>query len=174
MFCRSLFVLLSFLFRPLCFLFFYDLRILITLLVSSNSSFIVQLFKDYNKRRRVNLIHSCTTGTDTCTLQGRIQDFKLGGALKKLRRAEGVFRVKNHDFTPKNHIFPILGGRAKYLGYFMWKITILRLASWVSRFRLRGLRGRRNGQGHHWNRYWIAISGSQSGSRQRPSCSDWT
>ena len=44
--------------------------------------------------------------------QGRIQDFKLGGAhIKKLRRAEGgaknvgVFRVKNHDFTPKNHIF---------------------------------------------------------------------
>ena len=44
--------------------------------------------------------------------QGRIQDFKLGGAhLKKLRRAEGgaknfeVFRVKNHDFTQKNYIF---------------------------------------------------------------------
>ena len=44
--------------------------------------------------------------------QGRIQDFKLRGAhLKKLRRAEGgakilgVFRVKNHDFTPKDHIF---------------------------------------------------------------------
>ena len=43
----------------------------------------------------------------------QIQDFELGGAhLKKLRRAEGcakmfvVFRVKNHDFTPKNHIFP--------------------------------------------------------------------
>jgi hypothetical protein len=40
--------------------------------------------------------------------QWRIQDFKLEGAhLKKLRRAEGgakivgVFRVKNHDFTPK-------------------------------------------------------------------------
>ena len=36
-----------------------------------------------------------------------------GGAyLKKLCRAEGgakiveVFRVKNHDFTPKNHFFP--------------------------------------------------------------------
>ena len=44
--------------------------------------------------------------------QGRIQDFKLGGAhLKKLRRAErganffGVFRVNNHDFTPTNLIF---------------------------------------------------------------------
>ena len=45
--------------------------------------------------------------------QGRIQDFKLGGGahLKKLRRAEGgakffgVFRVKNHHFTPKNHIY---------------------------------------------------------------------
>jgi hypothetical protein len=44
-------------------------------------------------------------------VQVRIQDFKLGGVLKKLRRAEGgakivgVFRVKNHNFTPKNHIF---------------------------------------------------------------------
>jgi hypothetical protein len=43
--------------------------------------------------------------------QGRIQDFKL-------RRAVGgaklfwVFRVKNHDFTPKNHFFSILGGGA--------------------------------------------------------------
>jgi hypothetical protein len=57
---------------------------------------------------------------DICThsKQGRIQDFKLGGAdLKKLRRAEGgakmfrVFRVKNHDFTPKNRIFSNCGGR---------------------------------------------------------------
>ena len=47
-----------------------------------------------------------------CEFKGRIQDFKLGGVhLKKLRRAEGgakfvgVFRVKNHDFTQKNHIF---------------------------------------------------------------------
>ena len=37
--------------------------------------------------------------------------------LKKLRRAEGganifgVFRVKNHDFTPKNHIFSNCEGR---------------------------------------------------------------
>ena len=41
-----------------------------------------------------------------------------GGAhLEKLRRVEGgakivgVFRVKNHDFTPKNHIFSNCGGR---------------------------------------------------------------
>jgi hypothetical protein len=45
-------------------------------------------------------------------MQGQIQDFKLGGAhLKKLHRAVGgakifgVFRVKNHDFMPKNLIF---------------------------------------------------------------------
>ena len=50
--------------------------------------------------------------------QGRIQDFKLGGVhLKNLRRAQegvnifGIFRVKNHDFTPKNHIFSNCGGR---------------------------------------------------------------
>ena len=47
------------------------------------------------------------------TLQtGADPGFQVRGAqLKKLRRAEGgakivwVFRVKNHDFTPKNHIF---------------------------------------------------------------------
>ena len=38
--------------------------------------------------------------------------------LKKLHRAEGganifgVFRVKNHDFMPKNHIFSNFRGRA--------------------------------------------------------------
>jgi hypothetical protein len=39
MFCRSLFVLLYFFFWPLCCLFFFDIRILITPFVSSNSSF---------------------------------------------------------------------------------------------------------------------------------------
>jgi hypothetical protein len=42
-----------------------------------------------------------------------MKDFKLGGGahLKKLRRVEGgakcfgVFRVKNNDIKPKNHIF---------------------------------------------------------------------
>jgi hypothetical protein len=37
-FCRSLFVLLSFFFWPLCCLSFFDLRILIASLISSNSS----------------------------------------------------------------------------------------------------------------------------------------
>ena len=51
--------------------------------------------------------------------------FQVSGAhLQKLRRAEGgakivgVFRVKNHDFTPKNHIFPILGGAREIFGVF--------------------------------------------------------
>ena len=41
-----------------------------------------------------------------------------GVHLKKLRHAEGdakifgVFRVKNHDFTPKNHIFSNFRGGA--------------------------------------------------------------
>ena len=66
----------------------------------------------------------------TILVQERIQDFKLGGGgrahLKKLRRAEGgakivgVFRVKNHDFTPKNLIFFQLRREArKFVGYFV-------------------------------------------------------
>ena len=45
-------------------------------------------------------------------IPGADPGFQVRGAhLKKLRRAEGgakifgVFRVKNHDFTPKNHNF---------------------------------------------------------------------
>ena len=51
--------------------------------------------------------------------QGRIQDFKLGGALKKnapsggRREIFGVFRVKNRDFMPKIIFFPILGEGAR-------------------------------------------------------------
>ena len=59
----------------------------------------------------------CTTNYIHDSNQGRIQDFKLGGVhLKKLRRAEGgvkffwVFRVKNRNFTSKNHIYFNLGG----------------------------------------------------------------
>jgi hypothetical protein len=48
------------------------------------------------------------------SLAGADPGFQVGGGnahLKKLRQAEGgaknvgVFRVKNHDFTPKKHIF---------------------------------------------------------------------
>ena len=53
----------------------------------------------------------------TRTGTGADPGFQARGAhFKKLCRAEGganifgVFRVKKHDFTPKNHIFPILGG----------------------------------------------------------------
>jgi hypothetical protein len=56
-----------------------------------------------------------------CIYQGRIQDFKVGAHLKKWCRAEGgtqffgVFRVENHDFTPKNHIFSNCGGKLEDL-----------------------------------------------------------
>jgi hypothetical protein len=44
-----------------------------------------------------------------------------------MRRAEGgakifgIFRVKNHDFTPKNHIFSNCGGRCEIFGVFRVK-----------------------------------------------------
>ena len=48
---------------------------------------------------------------------GADRGFQVRGVAHKVRRAEGgakivgVFRVKNHDFTPKSHIFfTILGG----------------------------------------------------------------
>jgi hypothetical protein len=37
----------------------------------------------------------------------------------------GVFRVKNHDFTPKNPIFPILGVAREIFGVFHVKNQII-------------------------------------------------
>ena len=51
--------------------------------------------------------------------QGWIQDFKLGGALKIIAPSGGRrgncwgIRVKNHDFTPKNHFFSNFRGGAR-------------------------------------------------------------
>jgi hypothetical protein len=61
-----------------------------------------------------------------CLVGPKFEKIKLLGEahLKRMRRAErganifGVFCVKNHDFTPKNHIFPILGGAHEIFGVF--------------------------------------------------------
>ena len=65
----------------------------------------------------------CISGADP-----GFQVREVGSRLKKIRRAEGgakmfgVFRVKNHDFTPKKIIFfPIAEGGAKYFGVFCVK-----------------------------------------------------
>ena len=65
------------------------------------------------------LLSTCRYILEYALDQGRIQDFKLGGggALKKIAPSRGrheifgVFRVKNHDFTPKNLTFFNCRGR---------------------------------------------------------------
>jgi hypothetical protein len=74
--------------------------------------------------------------------------FQVRGGVdfKKLRRAEGgteifgVFRVKNYNFMPKNHIFSNCGGRREIFGVFRVKnhdftpknhIYFLRLQSYL-------------------------------------------
>jgi hypothetical protein len=60
------------------------------------------------------------TTTKKVTYSGADPGFQVRGEdLTKLRRAEGaakivgVFRVKNHDFPPKNHIFSNFKGGAR-------------------------------------------------------------
>ena len=61
-------------------------------------------------------------------IAGADPGFQVRGAhLKKLRRVKGgakivgVFRVKHHDFTPKNHIFSNCRGRREHFGVFRVK-----------------------------------------------------
>jgi hypothetical protein len=76
-----------------------------------------------NNNASINIVNA----VDHVRLTGADPGFQVRGAhLKKLRRAEGgakffeVFRVKNHDFTPKNTIFFHLRREArKFLGYFV-------------------------------------------------------
>jgi hypothetical protein len=58
MFCRLLFVLLYFFFWPLLCLSFFKLRILITPLVSSNSSYTIMKKLTYSRKCCINLINS--------------------------------------------------------------------------------------------------------------------
>ena len=66
--------------------------------------------------------------------QGRIQDFKLGGAhLKKIapsggRRENfwGISCEKSPFYAKKLYFFQLRREARKFLGYFVWKITILR------------------------------------------------
>ena len=69
-----------------------------------------------------------------CRYQGRIQDFKLGGgALKKIapsggRREHfwGISCEKSRFYAKKSYFFQLRREARKILGYFVWKITILR------------------------------------------------
>jgi hypothetical protein len=61
MFCRSLFVLLYF--WPLCCLSFFDLRILITLLVSSNSSPLIKSVSFSRYKAHIYILSSCMLRT---------------------------------------------------------------------------------------------------------------
>ena len=70
----------------------------------------------------------------TCQWQGRIQDFKLGGgALKKIAPSGGrrehfwsISCEKSRFYTKKSNFFHVWREARKSLGYFVWKITILR------------------------------------------------
>ena len=86
------------------------------------------------KTQKPSILYSNTL--NRVPMQGRIQDFKLGGgALKKnassggRRENFGVFRVKNHDFTQKIIFFPILGGGAQapplWIRPWLWCLTPL-------------------------------------------------
>ena len=78
----------------------------------------------------VKYMSTCVHGRS----QGRIQDFKLGGAhLKKNAPSRGrrenfwgISCEKSRFYAKKSYFSNFRGGRAKLLGYFMWKITILR------------------------------------------------
>ena len=88
-------------------------------------------------------------GLNICYISGADPGFLVRGEhLKKMRRAEGgakifgVFGVKNHDFTPKNHIFSNCGGRRENI----WGISCEKSRFYAKKsyfFQLRGGGGRR-------------------------------
>jgi hypothetical protein len=76
---------------------------------------------------RIKLRTVCTCSVKLYRLQGRIQDFKLGGAhLKKVRRAEGgrenfwgISCEKSRFYAKKLYFFQLRREARKFLGYFV-------------------------------------------------------
>ena len=63
---------------------------------------------------RDRMVVGFTTTCAICTYPRADPGFQVRGAY--LNKMFGVFRVKNHDFTPKNHIFSdFKGARALYI-----------------------------------------------------------
>jgi hypothetical protein len=62
---------------------------------------------------RDRMVVGFTTTCAICTYPGANPGFQVRGAyFKKNAKIFGVFRVKNHDFTPKNLIFSEFRGGA--------------------------------------------------------------
>jgi hypothetical protein len=84
--------------------------------------------------KTVSLVGRLTIRPLTWLIQGRIQDFKLGGgALRKIvpsgGRRENVWGIsceKSRFYAKKSYFSQLRREARKFWGYFVWKITILR------------------------------------------------
>ena len=84
--------------------------------------------------KTVSLVGRLTIRPLTWLIQGRIQDFKLGGgALRKIApsggRRENVWGIsceKSRFYAKKSYFSQLRREARKFWGYFVWKITILR------------------------------------------------
>ena len=84
--------------------------------------------------KTVSLVGRLTIRPLTWLIQGRIQDFKLGGgALRKIApsggRRENVWGIsceKSRFYAKKLYFSQLRREARKFWGYFVWKITILR------------------------------------------------
>jgi hypothetical protein len=88
MFCRSLFVLLYFFIWPLCCLFFFDIRILITPLVSSNSS-----HPQVSCRYQTTVINRLSEVVAGDSLQSKILRRKFWGNQGKIKSCKSKNRI---------------------------------------------------------------------------------
>jgi hypothetical protein len=125
-FCRSLFVLLYFFFSPLCCLSFFDIRILITPLVSSNSSYsytnacylyLIEINKHPTQKRR--------SVTMVC--------FSLVHFVLKLYRY-----IRHLHFTQDLRYW--IPRRHKLTTFYLWNVFLItvvwRMLSWLRSFGL--------------------------------------
>ena len=120
-FCRSLFVLLYFLFRPLCCLFFFDLLILITPLVSSNSlshKYLIFRFLQVSLRMSLKLKTKTFCNRQICMIQNLLFDLRVRWA-KKICLAFNVHCLRilyiNNDWIQQ--FWPFLGSSEDISSY---------------------------------------------------------
>ena len=133
MFCRSLFVLLFFFVWPLCCQFFFNLRILITLLVSSSSSYTCMLkYITYFPKENTKIVMHSNVCYDNIIheMGAMVTIMKFSSVISVYRRLRLTSHIFKHPMRLCNIQACLLASSTAISKYMYHQLTPVKCLTW--------------------------------------------